>query len=155
MGKNIIAYSKKIAKMVGDYHQTCWEEQLTGHLLDGIDSPIEQLFFMALLGIVECSPPLNDKVFILSQFKIGTYIVDFLVFYRDTGHEGPRIVVECDGHEFHDKNEKQRRYEKKRDRYLTSAGYKVLHYTGKEITDDPMSAAKEVLMAATSGTPWE
>jgi len=53
--------------------------------------------------------------------------------------------VECDGHEFHDKDKKQRSYEKARDRYLQKEGYAVLHFTGSDIVSSPVFAATEVV----------
>lgn len=39
----------------------------------------------------------------------------------------------------------KRRYEKQRDRFLTKQGYKILHFTGTKIWNDPMSVAAEVI----------
>ncbi len=76
------------------------------------------------------------------------YRVDFLVSrtwsYREKGlHDS--VIVELDGHEFHDKDKRQRSYEKARDRYLTRQGYKVLHYTGSDLVRDPFRVAHEVM----------
>lgn len=54
-------------------------------------------------------------------------------------------VVELDGHEWHDRNEKQRRYEKQRDRYMQARGFRVARYTGSEIVKDPYKAAANAL----------
>lgn len=74
-------------------------------------------------------------------YQIDNYRVDFLL--KKVG--GKPLVVELDGHDFHETDEKQRRYEKTRDRYLVSNGYQVIHYTGKEVTDDPFKPAIECL----------
>ena len=60
--------------------------------------------------------------------------------------EGLRpLVVELDGHAFHDKDKRQRSYEKARDRYLVQQGLRVLHFTGSDVVADPHKVAYEVL----------
>ena len=80
---------------------------------------------------------------ILPQFVIGKYRVDVLIEqdfdigYR-VGYEEPiwrtyRCVVECDGHDFHEKTKQQASRDRERDRYIQSQGYRVLHFSGAEI----------------------
>ena len=65
---------------------------------------------------------------------------------HNTGENiGKKIIIECDSQLFHERTEKERRYEKLRDRYFTKKGYKIFHYTGKEITDYPCKIAAEIL----------
>lgn len=88
-------------------------------------TPIEKIAFAALdyvcgmEGFV-CQP----------QVQIGKYRVDFLV--HDCNNE-VRIIIECDGHDFHEKTKEQAHRDKKRDRDLQAAGYKVFRFTGSEI----------------------
>jgi very-short-patch-repair endonuclease len=103
----------------------------------------------------ECSEGLSVD----PQRKVGKFRVDFTVSYHchawpnTKGQPGDNaildggktIIIECDGHEWHERTEKERRYEKQRDRFLQSKGYEVFHYTGKEITDDPFKVADEIL----------
>ena len=62
-----------------------------------------------------------------------------------TSTEGKTVIVELDGHAFHDKDKKQRSYEKARDRFFVKEGYQVLHYTGSDVVADPYRVAFEVL----------
>lgn len=64
-----------------------------------------------------------------SQKQIGRYRVDFLI----EDEKGKTIVVECDGHDFHERTKDQAQCDKKRDRELQSEGYKVYRFTGSEI----------------------
>lgn len=72
---------------------------------------------------------------------INNYRVDFLIVYHFPGWQGLvnvspydiKIVVECDGYEFHERTKEQATRDKQRDRDLTSLGYVVLRYTGSEI----------------------
>lgn len=58
-----------------------------------------------------------------------------------------KLIVECDGHEFHEKTKKQAARDKRRDRALQSLGYKVFRFTGTEISGNALACAEEVLMA--------
>ncbi len=57
------------------------------------------------------------------------------------------LIIECDGHDFHEKTKKQAARDKRRDRTLQSSGYKVFRFTGTEITRDSLSCAEEVFNA--------
>lgn len=46
------------------------------------------------------------------------------------------LVVECDGHDFHEKTKEQAKRDKSRDRDLQAAGITVLRFTGSEIYND-------------------
>lgn len=88
---------------------------------------------------------------VLPQQKIGDYIVDFLVV---SDFSDDKVVIECDGHDYHEKTKLQAKHDKERDRYLTSKGYKVLRYTGSEIYNDFERVERElkVLLDAPSDT---
>ena len=58
---------------------------------------------------------------------------------------GNKYVIECDSQQFHENTEKERRYEKERDRYMTKEDYKILRYTGKEIMENPYKVAKNAI----------
>ncbi len=140
--------------------------------LDGVkDSPIEQLFWIALRVVAlanvyrvaddwDCDPETGvpdggrpaSVILCSHQFHVGHYRADFGVALwkpRKKPDELTWWLVELDGHEFHDKDERQRRYEKRRDRHFTTQGYKVLHFTGAEVVRDPFKVAQEVLIAVT------
>src|SRR5690606_35457447 len=54
---------------------------------------------------------------IYPQVLIGHYRVDFMIECRDSIAEG--VIVECDGHEFHERTKEQAARDKARDRFLT------------------------------------
>ena len=89
-------------------------------------TPIERIAFYALVGAREIF-----KCQVKVQWPIGKYRADFLV-YSDSG-KGDKIVIECDGHDFHEKTKEQAQRDKKRDRDMQIAGYKVYRFTGSEI----------------------
>lgn len=54
------------------------------------------------------------------------------------------MVVECDGHEFHEKTVEQATRDKARDRLLQSCGLFVFRYTGSDIFNRCFDNAKEI-----------
>lgn len=84
-------------------------------------------------------------ILIFPQMPIGKYRADFLVSVRH--YEGGEVigVIECDGHDFHERSKEQARHDKQRDRYFQSLGLIVLRYTGSEIFRDPLMCAAGAL----------
>jgi very-short-patch-repair endonuclease len=87
-----------------------------------------------------------DCTFVYPQAQIGAYRVDFLF---DDFHENKRrlIIVELDGHDWHERTKAQATRDKKRDRALVTAGYRVLRFTGSEIYASPGECLQEVIEA--------
>lgn len=109
-------------------------------------SPIEVrmltglLFMRPTFGTPAYAVAINrtvPKVSVHPQHPIRGYKVDFAV-HVDSMMPGPpiKVVIECDGHEFHDKTKEQAARDKRRDRDLAAAGYTVLRFTGSEIWRD-------------------
>ena len=100
------------------------------------ESPIEQVFASAL-GLVITSMAINHPTMRV-QVPIGKYRADIVV----VGHLGaPRIVVECDGAEFH----KDKARDAKRTEVIERQGYRVVRVTGSEIHHNPIARAKSLL----------
>ena len=59
--------------------------------------------------------------------------------------ENKCFVIECDGHEFHQKTKEQVERDNTRMRNLQKAGYEVIRFSGTEIWHRPYKCAKEVL----------
>lgn len=96
-------------------------------------------------GMVDNQGP--DHIMIYTQAPVGSYRVDILIVstFSDGGKFTPiKIVVECDGHDFHERTKEQARRDKQRDRHFQSRGFKVLRFTGSEIFADPEAVANEV-----------
>ena len=107
-------------------------------------SPIEKIMYAILSRITDafyCTYSGYGELGFGCQKEIGNYRVDFLVTatFSDT-----QVIIECDGHDFHEKTKEQAKHDKERDRYFTSLGYKVLHYTGSEIYNNFMGIEKEL-----------
>lgn len=98
---------------------------------------------------------LDQWVAIEMQAPVLSYCADFLVtakFYGSDTHY--KVVVECDGHDFHERTKEQASRDKRRDREMLSAGYRVVRFTGSEIHRNPMGCAAEVAKLI-SAIEWE
>lgn len=81
--------------------------------------------------------------YICPQFRIGPHRVDFAILIICTQGE-LRLVVECDGHDFHEKTKEQAAADKARDRYLNDQGYRVLRFTGSEIWNNAIECGDQI-----------
>lgn len=171
LSENVWAFLDKAGTLFARMEEERFRQEMHANCLEcGMQSPIEDLFWIAM--VLRCkaeyeafnpTPELVDGrvvyphgVYVNPQSKIGPYRVDFLVT-REPCLEVQRtepVVVELDGHAFHDKDKRQRAYEKARDRFLVKNGCRVLHYTGSEIVADPFKVAHEVMcLLNAAGTP--
>jgi very-short-patch-repair endonuclease len=118
-------------------------------------SPIEELFLAqcvcsgnfqwsrtddSLVGSWEDLEPLS----LFQQFIEGRYRIDFAI----TTASGPRVAIELDGHDWHERNKQQAERDKSRDRRLQELGWKVLRFTGSEVWRDATDCVNEVLRIA-------
>lgn len=140
---------------------------------DRCESPIEILLLAALYraskiedftidflpGAVklEKEPYFDEAAFVYQQISVGPYRADIVI--QDASlpfnHTPPRImVVECDGHDFHERTKEQARRDKQRDRYFQGIGHKVLRFTGSEIWAGPDACAAEIIEQLARNDDW-
>lgn len=87
--------------------------------------------------------------YVWAQVEIGKYQADFVISYRPGRTRDMRyVVVECDGHEFHERTKKQAEHDKRRDREMLEMGIPVIRVAGTEIWRSPIKAAMTVLSSA-------
>jgi very-short-patch-repair endonuclease len=98
------------------------------------------------------------------QKPIGKYKADFVLTYREHGPDFERatnakdgseipgsawytneLILECDGHDFHDRTKEQASHDRKRDRALQDLGFQVFRYTGSDIWKNVFACAREAL----------
>lgn len=87
------------------------------------------------------------------QVSIDRYRGDLFVEFTTTGfQERPlggedtrRAVIECDGHDFHERTKEQARHDRRRDREVQSFGLPILRFTGSEIYADAVGCGHQVL----------
>jgi very-short-patch-repair endonuclease len=140
------------------------------------DSPIEKLLCSAIkysagfafheyTGFIDVTTEAEEieakkgttflNLIIRPQAKIEEYRVDFLIHAYDfrgrTRGGWRKLVIECDGHEFHERTKEQAKRDRSRDRILTLQLYTVLRFTGSEIHCDPIGCAEQVFDWASRG----
>jgi len=136
-------------------------------ILSQMESPIEELFGGALIiagienaGEIKVYADYGhfqfghgpDSIVIWPQHQIGEYRIDFYIEYWDGYYRSmygndylSKLVVECDGHDFHEKTKEQAQKDKEKDRILQSCGYPVFRFTGSEIWKSPFKCANIVM----------
>jgi very-short-patch-repair endonuclease len=129
------------------------------------ESPLEQqlaLAFAATAGFRMRRPAEHPweigrweaaGIALLAQAPWEGYVTDFAL-----ASDGWRpkaafpVVIEVDGHEFHERTPEQAERDRSRDRAMAAAGTMVLRFTGREINRDASACAQEVLRCALGAT---
>lgn len=142
-----------------------------GEIYSHIESPIERAFFAAFIersffggvsDVLIVSSDTTCPVMLLTeggcgteettvsvQHKIGKYTADFAITVRFPLKTEPsdfiNVVVECDGHDYHERTKEQAAHDKKRDIEMTMLGWSVVRFTGSQIHKDAAGCANGVL----------
>jgi hypothetical protein len=106
------------------------------------------------------SPGEAGQIHIGTQVVLEGWRVDFLVAaaMRETirpddfadgkwvppKYEWQCLIVECDGHDFHERTKAQAKRDRSRDRKWQQQGVPVFRFTGSEIWTDPLECARQV-----------
>jgi len=126
---------------------------IVGFYNDFCESPIEQIFSMAF-NIINFLY-YNDILRLDEQAEINTgkktYRVDFLFdsqgefsdFY--TCQNNFKLVIECDGHEFHHATKEQVKRDNERQMNLKKAGYDIIRFSGTQLYEDPWKCAEDAI----------
>lgn len=128
-------------------------------------SPIEEVLFAAFIfkNSLSGGSPLHQlpsekhrevakakgfiDFYIVPQHPFGAYRADFLIgFYgpKNWSLKQSAIVVECDGHQWHESTKEQAQRDRQRERELNQHVAKVIRFTGSEIYQDPFACADEI-----------
>jgi hypothetical protein len=70
--------------------------------------------------------------------------VDFAIFAPQISLQNPLVVVECDGHKFHECTPDQASEDRRRDRVLQRLGFPLLRFTGSDIVRNTTEVAREI-----------
>lgn len=142
--------SKEIYKRVESYKNNLYD------CLYMCESPIEQLMAIELFDIEQKLSSISSNVEILgiaNQEQIitkkGKYRVDFLLEIalkiNNKYMELLKIVIECDGHKFHNVTKEQVKKDNEENRELFTDGYYVLRFSGSEIFNDLQGCGKDII----------
>lgn len=160
--ENLIASAQAHAReaIIDTHEQVCDEYG---------ESPIEQLFLTAMLyrgfggmhellicplkndeGLPEVESQRRRFLFMRHQMPIERWRADFVFYAWDNQ---PRIlkkpgwrelVVECDGHNFHERTKQQAARDRARDRAMVLNDKTVFRFTGSELWKDSWGCAGQV-----------
>lgn len=132
------------------------------------DSPIEVVFSIWWRALSMAGHIDDGTVVLDSQREVELpngrkYRVDFELMPTDAmqarakavGVSWPRIAIELDGHDFHERTKEQVAYRNKRDRDLQDAGWMVLHFSGSELVRDPAECVQQAFAAAYKAYGWD
>lgn len=83
-------------------------------------------------------------IIVQQQKQIGPYRADFLLSMVYKEEQIAMLVVECDGHDFHERTKEQAARDRKRDRWFTQHSLSFLRFTGSEIHRNPFQCTDEI-----------
>jgi very-short-patch-repair endonuclease len=86
--------------------------------------------------------------------EIDGWRVDFLVHafgYTPRKYGWRRLIVECDGHDFHERTKEQAAKDRNRDRIAQQRQMQIFRFTGSEIYRDAWACAGTILEWAAEG----
>lgn len=151
--------------LLADYEQKLKYFIVASNNFSGSESPIELALYLAL---VHCSLTRNPPVLAVSlpgldiarvramegfladasaaivpQLQLGPHRVDFGAVIK-CGSQERILVIECDGHDWHERTADQAAKDKARDRYMVEQGFAVLRFTGREIWRDALACARQI-----------
>ncbi len=84
---------------------------------------------------------------LLAQPEYDRYRADFGIstwVHPENGAPPFIVIVEVDGHDFHERTKEQARHDKSRDRFMTATEARVFRFTGSEVYHDAEACAFEV-----------
>lgn len=119
------------------------------------ESPIEAIFNFAMEIMLFDRADEVPQLYIEPQYEIiangKNYRSDFCFdtqngFDEEYRYENEyKLIIECDGHNFHEKTKEQVKYNNERDFNLKQAGYDVLHFSGSQIYNEPFPCANKTI----------
>jgi very-short-patch-repair endonuclease len=87
-------------------------------------------------------------IYVEQQVDLGGWRVDFIVHRYNYFSNPPgwlNLVVECDGHDFHERTKEQAARDRARDRAAVINRIAVMRFTGSELWNNPLGCAKQVI----------
>jgi hypothetical protein len=97
-----------------------------------------------------CEPQRTIKTWTGEEYRADLYI--YLTRFRHH-RDGPKgeswpematLIVETDGHDFHERTKLQASYDRKRDRNITLHGFRVIRFTGSDVYNDAEFCVEDI-----------
>jgi hypothetical protein len=125
------------------------------------ESEIERAFWWSWRFVEAFLDPRLGQLDLVCQLQAELegerYRFDFVVFPR-VGHDhdaaqtivrtGRFVVIEVDGHDFHERTKEQVRARDRRDRAIQRLGAVVCHYSGREVYTSPVECVLDTVKTA-------
>jgi len=93
----------------------------------------------------EDQPAAQDAFAVVAQLNVpGVGRVDFAIFVPHINKLVPVVVVECDGHDFHERTPDQASRDNRRDRNLQRLGIPVLRFTATDVLRNSTDVVREI-----------
>ena len=121
-------------------------------------TPIERYFFIAFCWTLKAfeldgstevvtgkNEALGRKLRIYPQWDFNGWRVDYMMSFTPKSGVERRLVVECDGHDFHERTKEQAERDRSRDRELQNQGFTIFRFTGRELYRNPVVCASEAV----------
>ncbi len=114
-----------------------------------IKSPIEQILLVAI-SICNVKYKRNFQFDVQHEIDIDDkkYIADFYVEYDEWVNvflrKDFKLIIECDGFEYHHLTKKQVNYDYERENNLKLNGYDVIRFSGTQIYNEPIECAMKI-----------
>jgi very-short-patch-repair endonuclease len=156
---DLATYSNVIAERA-PHRPAAWLEAREETLKEAIcycDSHIEVELLCALLTELDGLPVLirpgrklkwpeaiemAPRLIVAPQHWIGKARVDVAVCWTGSAK---KVVVECDGHDFHERTKEQVSTDNERDRAVQARGWLVSRFTGSDIFNHPFACSAAVM----------
>ena len=106
-------------------------------LSEKIESPIEQIFITAFELYIMFNKKKDIVLFSQKEIKANgkKYVNNF--------NTKRKIIIECDGYEFHQKTKEQVQKDNEREYNLKMEGYEILRFSGTQIYNNPFKCAED------------
>lgn len=127
----------RIANFLGHYSQSPIEVMLGTAMWIGCNLSTPGWLVVVAPDFVG---PVKNILILRPQYEWSRYRSDFLL--EGYGH---KILIECDGHDFHELTKGQAEHDRAKDREAQQVGYPILRFTGSEIYRDSRSCCVQIL----------
>lgn len=96
----------------------------------------------------------ENTIFVQKQTDVAGWRSDFVFNVYASWDREPdagrkpgwdRLIVECDGHDFHERTKEQAARDRERDRDAQIAGMEIYRFTGSELWRNPLGCAGQVI----------
>lgn len=134
-----------------------WIKEFTEDIsscVNNCETPIERIlgmefYFWDLYSFCYYNPAV-DVVDIVEQYSITingkAYRADFAIFVNyPKADKHLTFIIECDGHDYHEKTKEQAQRDKQKDRDLMMNGYIVVRFTGSELYKNSNKCIKDLI----------